>query len=225
MESFRKTKGLTTRRPKNKQQNKLVSKQQVRQMLLSHDKKVTMKYLNSIILAGAASTTGTLVQPVLPAQGTTNGQREGDSLDIKSIQARITITNDEASIGASNVDLIRIIVVQARASTTLTISSASAPTTGVLDVGASTFIDTTSFINLNAKNELFHVLLDKSYPVNYGAANASHNFQIEMKPKVSKVNFTPGTTTPQCGGIFWIFIAYLGDANIQCEQRLVYADL
>jgi hypothetical protein len=208
---------------------KLVDKQQVKQMIIASVGKITKKYLTSEVYDGTVpALTGTLVQPTLPAQGVTNGEREADSLAIDVIEANVLFSNgaDATNIlGAS--DSIRLICVQARASTVLTVSNASAPTTGVLDNGgALTAVDIDSFINLNAANELFHVLYDKTHSCNFLSGNASASVRLKLKPRVSKVNFTPGTTTSMCGGIFWIAISVQAStAVISLVQRLVYHDL
>jgi hypothetical protein len=195
-------------------------------MIKSSAGTVTKKYLNtSLYNAINPASIGSLVTPMFPAQGVTNGERESDSLAIDAIEARAVLYNFEASIGVSATDMIRIICVQARASNVVTINSSSAPTTGVLDLGCTGLIDLTSFINFNAKNELFHVLMDKCFPVNFLSTSASKALTFKLHPKVGKVNFTPGTTTAQCGQIYWIVQALSGDSFIQMEQRLEYHDL
>jgi hypothetical protein len=199
-------------------------------MIIASAGKVTQKYLTSEVYAGTVpAQTGTLVQPALPAQGVTNGEREADSLAIDMIEANVLFSNgaDATNLVAAS-DSIRLICVQARASTVLTVSNASAPTTGVLDNGGSTLtvVDIDSFINLNASSELFHVLYDKTHSCNFLAGNASTSVRLKLKPRVSKVNFTPGTTTSMCGGIFWIAISVQAStAVLSLIQRLVYHDL
>jgi hypothetical protein len=206
--------------------NKLaVDKQQVKQMIASANGTVTKKYLNSVIAATIPAIAGTLVQPALPVQGSANGQREGDSLAIDHIQVKFIAYNPETAIGVNNVDCLRLICLQSRAGTILTTSYSSAPATGVLDLGATGAIDESSFINFNAANETFHVLMDKSFPVNFGSANGAINHTFTLKPKVSKVNFTPGTTTALCGPIFWILQTASAALTLLMEQRLVYHDL
>jgi len=174
-------------------------------MINSTAAKVTKKFLNSAVYNTVVpSAAGSLVQPTLPAQGIQNGQREGDSLYIDAIQARIVIQNNASTTSsASASDACRIICLQARAATILTVSSTAAPTTGVLDLGtggAST--DLTSFVNFNAKNEIFHVLYDKVHSCSFLSSTAFQEINLELKPRVPTVNFTPTTTTSQCGGIF-----------------------
>jgi hypothetical protein len=187
---------------------------------------VTRKYLNTALYAAIMpAPTGSLVTPAFPAQGVTNGEREGDSLAIDAIDVRAVLYNYQTAVGVDGTDNIRLICVQAKASNTITVSSASAPTTGVLDLGSSGAIDLTSFINFNAKNELFHVLMDKSFPVNFLSLSASRVLTFRLKPKIEKVNFTPGTTTSQAGQIYWIAQSLTGYAYLEMEQRLEYHDL
>jgi hypothetical protein len=226
MESFRKTKGLKSkRRPMNNKQNMLVSKRQVKQMIKTNDGEVTKKYLNTAVLNSAPASTGTLESPALPAQGVTNGQRESDSLSIDQIDIRVLLQNPEATIGVTNADCFRLIMLQARAGTVLTVSYAAAPTTGILDVGATSAIDITSHINFNAKNETFHVLMDKVVPVNFLSANACTVHSFVVKPKIKRVNFTPTTTTALCGQIYYVLQSVSGNLTCSLEQRLVYHDL
>jgi hypothetical protein len=195
-------------------------------MIKSSAGKVTQKYLNSSIFANVSPAgTGNLVTPALPANGVSNGQREGDSLAIDAIEVRFLAYNDQAAVGVNDTDLIRLICVQARASNAVTISNSAAPTTGVLDLGPSGIIEQCSFINFNAKNELFHVLLDKCFPVNCLSSKASNFFDFTLHPKVEKINFTPGTTTAMCGQIYWIAQSLQAACDISVEQRLVYHDL
>jgi hypothetical protein len=203
-----------------------VTKQQVKQMIKTSAGTVTKKYLSSSVYADLQPAgTGTLAIPTLPAQGVANGQREADSLAIDSIEGRVVLFNLEAAVAITAMDNIRIICVQARASNAVTISSASAPTTGVLDLGANGIIEASSFINFNAKNELFHVLMDQTFPVNFLSTSASKVFQFSLKPKVEKINFNPGSTTAQCGQIYWIAQSLTSNAFISMEQRLIYHDL
>jgi hypothetical protein len=206
--------------------NNVVTRQQVKQMIESKMDKVQCKYLNtSVYNAVVPASYGTLVQPTLPAQGVTNGQREGDSLAIDEIEAKVIIYN-VASSGTDANDACRLMCLQARASTVLTISNTSSPITGVLDLGSSGSVDLTSFVNLNAQNELFHVLYDRTFPVVGLSSTAFREHHLRLKPSVSKVNFTPTTTTSQCGGIFWIVISELAaGVTVSLEQRLVYHDL
>jgi hypothetical protein len=198
----------------------------VKQMIKSSEGEVTKKYLNTSIYADVTpASTGTLVSPTLPSQGIANGQREGDSLAIDQIDCRFTIYNAEASIGGSGTDLVRVVCVQARASNTITVSNASAPGTGVFDLSANGVIDVGSMINFNAKNKLFHVLYDKSFPVNFLSSTAAHSFETTLRPKIGKINFNPTSTTAQAGQITWIAISINTVAYLSLEQRLIYHDL
>jgi hypothetical protein len=216
-------------RNRNSSAYEVVTKQQVKNMINSNAAKVTRKYLTTPVFNVVVPTSaGTLVQPALPAQGVTNGQREGDSLGIDMIEARVIFLNDADTVTATNaVDACRLICLQARASTVLTVSSPAAPTTGVLDNGTGgSATDISSFINFNAKNELFHVLYDKVHPVNFLASNAYVEFNLSLKPRVEKVNFTPTTTTALCGAIFWIAQTQeAANCNVILQQRLIYHDL
>jgi hypothetical protein len=216
---------LRRQRRKNKGFDNIVTKQQVKSMISSASGSVTKKYLNTSLFSSTPGGTGVIVTATFPAQGILNGQREGDSLHIDDIELRVVVSNQQAAVGASDVDVVRMICVQARASNTITVNSAVAPTTGVLDLGSSGAIDLTSFINYNAKNELFHVLHDESLPVNFLSLSAAKNFQFRLKPKVAKINFTPTTTTAQSGQIYWIFQSFSSSLELGIEQRLVYHDL
>jgi hypothetical protein len=195
-------------------------------MILANQQKVQDKWLyGTIYNVQIPATTGTLVNSVMPSQGTTNGERESDSLSLELIEARVVVTNEQASIGFDNVDIVRIVCVQAKASTILTVSYSSAPTTGIFDNGLSTIVDMTSMVNINAKNETFHVLYDRSYPVNFGSTSASHVFDLKIKPKIKKINFTPGTTTSLCGGVFWIAFTANSSSYVSMLERKIYHDL
>jgi hypothetical protein len=195
-------------------------------MINSSAAKVTKKYESSAVYANVQpATTGNLFNVGFPAQGVTNGEREGDSLAIDAIEVRAVMYNSLAAVGVGATDIIRLICLQARASNTLTISNAAAPTTGVLDLGANGVIEIDSHINYDAKNELFHVLMDKSFPVNFLSSDASRLLSFTLKPKVEKVNFSPGSTTSLCGEIYWIAQSLNASANISLEQRLIYHDL
>jgi len=203
---------------------KLVTKGQVRSMIMSLKDEVQMKYLNTSIYAAIVpAATGSLVQPVLPAQGTTNGQREGDSIAIDAIQFRLFMIN----IGntSSDSDMIRVVCLQSRAGTILTTNYSTAPTTGIFDLGSNGTLDVTSFVNFNARNETFHVLMDRTFNVTESSSSSAHLIEGELVPKVKKINYTPGTTTALDGPIFWVAFSYQSMAFIGLEQRLVYHDL
>jgi hypothetical protein len=99
------------------------------------------------------------------------------------------------------------------------------PTTGIFDLGSNGVIDITSFVNYNAKNETFHVLMDRSFCVTEASPTAAHLLQFELVPKVKKINYTPGSTVALDGPIFWVAFGYGGIAYLSMEQRLVYHDL
>jgi hypothetical protein len=194
-------------------------------MIQSRQSQVTPKWINQSLFNAVPAVSGNLNMITLPAQGVTNGERESDSLSLDFIQFRFILSNAEASIGTTNADMVRILIVQARASTVLTISAVTAPTTGILDNGFSGAIDISSHVNLNTKSQLFNVLYDRCHPVNFSSSNAVQLVELNLKPKIRKINFTPGTTTPQCGGV-WVFLCTtLGNATVSVESRLVYIDL
>jgi hypothetical protein len=193
-------------------------------MIMSLKDEVVMKFLNtSVYNATVPSATGSLVQPVLPAQGVTNGQREGDGIAIDSIQFRAFMINPLGV--ASDADMIRLVCLQSRAGTILTTNYSTTPTTGIFDLGATGTVDITSHVNYNALNETFHVLFDKSFCVTLQSSSATHLLDLELTPKVKKVNFTPGTTTALNGPIFWVAFGFSGSAVLYIEQRLIYHDL
>jgi hypothetical protein len=193
-------------------------------MLMSLKDEVQMKYLNTSVYAALSpALAGTLVQPALPAQGSTNGQREGDSIAIDSIQFRLFLFNAGSSL--SDNDIIRVVCLQSRSSTILTTNYSTNPTTGIFDLGSNGTLDITSFVNFNAKNETFHVLMDRSFCVTEASSSAAHLIEGELVPKVKKINYTPGTTTALDGAIFWVAFGYATIAIIGLEQRLVYHDL
>jgi hypothetical protein len=194
-------------------------------MMLSLQQKVTDKYLNATYMTGTPNVTGFLVHVTQPAQGTTNGQREGDSLCLDKIQMRCFLSNPETAIGTNNVDAIRIVVVQARASTALTLSSSAAPTTGIFDLGYSGALDSSSFINENAKGKLFNVLYDRVHTCCFGSSNGVKFFELNLKPKIKTINFTPTTTTEETGGLYLAFFSLLGNAICDVAGRLIYHDL
>lgn len=192
-------------------------------MLMSLKDKVQDKFLNSSVYATLApSTTGSLVNVTFPAQGVTNGERTGDSLEIDVIQCRFSIYNT-----SNSEDLVRILLLQARANTVLTVNASTTPATGILDLGSNGVIEETSFVNFNNKNELFHVLLDKAIPTNGAtSSNASHLFEWHVKPKIKKINFQVGSTNYLNGGIFWLVLSNSGThTEVDLEQRLVYRDI
>jgi hypothetical protein len=201
----------------------LVSKEQVKSMIMSLKNDVQDKFLLSSVYATVTpATTGNLVNVTFPAQGVTNGERTGDSLDIDVIECRFSIYNT-----SNSEDLIRILLLQARANTVLTVNASAAPTTGILDLGSNGVIEPTSFVNFNNKNELFHVLLDKAIPTNGAtSSNASHLLEWHVKPKIKKINFQVGSTTYLDGGIFWLVLSNTGSHTVvDLEQRLVYHDI
>jgi len=185
---------------------------------------VQMKYLNTSVYANIVpSITGTLVQPVLPAQGTTNGQREGDSIAIDAIQFRMVMANTGAALGDS--DMVRVVCLQSRAGTILTTNYSTTPTTGIFDLGSVGTIDMSSLVNYNAKNETFHVLMDKAFCITPASSSGVHLFEGSLVPKIKKINYTPGTSTALDGPIFWVAFTFQGIASLGLEQRLVYHDL
>jgi hypothetical protein len=193
-------------------------------MIASLKEEVQMKYLNTVIYNTINPTTsGSLVQPTLPAQGTTNGQREGDSIAIDRIEYRVLMANLGSAL--ADTDLIRLVCLQSRAGTILTTNYSTIPATGIFDLGSSGSLDVTSFVNYNAKNETFHVLMDRTFVCVLGSSTGSHCFEGMITPKVSKVNFTPGSTTALDGPIFWVAFSIGGFTNLSIEQRLIYHDL
>jgi len=119
----------------------LVTKEQVQSMIKSSMKQVTSKYLNtSVYLDIAPSTTGSLVQPALPSQGISNGQREGDSISIEGIQFRALLYNPGTTTMVQS-EMIRLVCLQSRAGTILTTNYSTAPSTGIFDLGSGGVLD------------------------------------------------------------------------------------
>jgi hypothetical protein len=200
----------------------LVTKEQVKSMLMSLKEQVQDKFLNTSVFATLTpATTGSLVNVIFPAQGATNGERTGDSLEIDYIQCRFSIYNSH-----NQQDMIRLMLLQARGNTVLTVNAATAPLTGILDLGSNGVIEPTSFVNFNNKNEIFHVLLDKSFPsTGLGSSTATHLLEMHVKPKIKKINFQVASTNYLNGGIFWLVLSNSGiDTFVDLEQRLVYRD-
>jgi len=204
-----------------------VSKEQVKQMILSNMKKVQSKYLNTTVVLGIPGGAGTLSTPQLPTQGVTNGEREGDSLAIEWIEARIVCYNtNDTTLSSGATDCVRILCLQTRASTGLSLSYPAAPLTGIFDFGVTGAVDITSFVNLNAKDETFHVLYDKTHTCCFLSSTALKSINLKIRPKVDKVNFSPTTTNALSGQIYWVTMSYEASA-VFCgiEQRLIYHDL
>jgi hypothetical protein len=197
-------------------------------MIHSNMDKVEMKYLNTAIYNNVVPpVTGTLVTPGLPSQGITNGEREGDSLFIDKIEVRCLMLNVADITTSSNAsDGIRLVCVQSRSSVVPTLSYSVAPLTGIFDLGSSGAVDITSHINLYAKNRTFHVLYDKTHSVGFLASSSLKLLDFNLKPKVDKIEFTPGSGSTLQGQIYWIAISWqAGTTSLSLEQRLVYHDL
>jgi hypothetical protein len=206
----------------------LVSKKQVLNMIHSNMDKVEMKYLNTTLYnVVVPAITGTLVIPGLPSQGVTNGEREGDSLSIDEIELRCVMINIADITTSSNAsDAIRLVCVQSRSSLTPSISYSTTPATGIFDLGSSGAVDITSHINLYAKNHTFHVLYDKTHSVGFLSSSSLKLIDFRLKPKVHKVDFTPGTGNTLMGQIVWVAMSWqAGTTSLSLEQRLIYHDL
>jgi hypothetical protein len=196
-------------------------------MIMSNMEKVESKYFNTNVINGVPPVTGQLYTSTLPSQGSTNGEREGDSLELEWIEARVLMYNLADITTSSNAtDAVRLLCLQARASNAVTLSYSAAPTTGVFDLGVSGAIDITSFVNMNARNETFHVLYDTTHPIGFLSSTSFKNINLKIRPKVNKINFTPTTTNALMGQIYWITISQQGGTTTcALEQRLVYRDL
>jgi hypothetical protein len=204
--------------------DQLVSVKQVKSMIESSQQRVASKYLYQSLNNATVSASGTLIPLDLPPQGVSNGEREGDSMLYKKITTRMVFANDGGVSGVQDIDNIRVVVVQAITSSALTLSNPSAPTTGIFDNGVAAGIDNSSMINLYAKDKLLHVLLDKSYPVNY-FSQPTWNFEFDINPKLKKIDFTPATTTPLSGKVYFIFFSMTVNANVAVLTRSTYIDL
>jgi hypothetical protein len=205
----------------------LVTKEQVKNMISSLKEEVQDKYLtSSVLVASTPPLTGQIVAVTWPAQGVTNGQRESDSLAVDYIESNIVITNltDSTTLAASS-NAVRVICLQAIGTSVLTVSYGAAPLTGVLDFGVSGGVDMTSLVNANSNGTVFHVLSDTTHPCSYLSSNAFVHKYMKMKPKVHKINFTPGTTVSSQGQIYWLTLAQAGTIDISILQRLKYHDL
>jgi hypothetical protein len=188
-------------------------------MIKSLAVEVDHKYLNSSVYAQSAPPlTGTLVNPTLPSQGVSNGQRTGDSIFIDKLECRLFINNTTGS------DVLRLVCLQARAGTILTTNYSTIPTTGIFDLDANGNIGLTSFINYKARNETFHVIFDKEFRSSLNSLNGAQTFEMDVPLKVREINFTPGSTASLDGGIFWVALSR-GDLVLDMEQRLVYHDI
>jgi hypothetical protein len=201
---------------KSAKDKSLVTKQQVRSMILSSIEQVRPKYLVSSLLNNIIVTSTQTITPGLPPQGVSNNQREGDSIEIEALDIRFDCSS------SNNLNAFRLVCVQAIGSHTPTASYSSAPLTGVLDNGPSGAVDPMSTINMYGNGSTFHVLHDELIlpPITQRAAYA-----VRVKPKIEKVDFAIATTAPLNGGITYFLMCWGSTATVNFSQRLVYRDL
>jgi hypothetical protein len=180
---------------KNKKKNSIPTKAMVKQMIESSKAKVTDKFLsNPIFNVSTIPSAGTLYTPLMPAQGVSSSQRTGDSICLDEIQMRFLVTT--TSVG----DLVRLIVLQAKSINVPTIAS-------VLDTGASGLIEVTSFVNAYAKDTEFHILSDTVTEVAASSSRAFVLHALNIKSKISKINFNAGSATAEQGQVYMILMS------------------
>lgn len=154
------------RNGENSRDERPVTKKQVKQMLRS---KLIYKFKDSVITAIAPSWTGSVVQIELPAQGTGESDRVGDSLGNVKLRFRGSITN-------SNVHLFRFIVFQ-----WLDINSTIPAIGYILNSARSGTVD---FVHapLNETNKLtYKILYDQTYSVSASLPQPLINFEVKAK--------------------------------------------
>jgi len=189
--------------------NKVVNK-----VIRTLDSQVAKKVLTTSVANSAyGSVTGTLYTPALPSQGVTSSTRTGDSLHIDLIQFRMDFEN------ATNGDAMRVVIVQAMANNVPTLAS-------IFDNGASGSLDVTSFINYYARDKEFIVLHDSKRSVCFESSKACSIVCFDLNPKISKINFSAGSTTAEAGQIYIAVFSTTGvDTSYFINQRLIFHDL
>lgn len=188
----------------------------VRQMILASMAKVTDKFLSNPIIPNVNTVpfSGTLYTPAMPAQGILSAQRTGDSLCLDEIQIRFLVST------LTTGDIVRLIVLQAKSVNVPTIA-------GVLDTGASGVIDMTSFVNAYAKDTEFHILSDLRTEVSAASSRAAVLRTMNIKPKISKVNFVAGSATSEQGQVYLILMSdgVSASTSVSLEIRYKFHDL
>jgi hypothetical protein len=200
------------------QNPEFVTKSQVKQMIISSKGEITDKFQNVVMENGVTPViSGTLITPVFPTQGVTSTTRTGDSISLEEIQMRFAFANATAT----EVDLFRIIILQAKSVNTVTIAS-------VLDSGASGSVDLTSFVNAFALNTEFLLLHDHVYRCCNNSSTGSHLIEFNLVPKIKKINFVPTSTTAETGQVYVIVQGGLTGASdivVSSMCRYRYRDL
>jgi hypothetical protein len=193
-----------------------ITKNQVRQMIKSSVNNTPLKYIDTAVSYNV-TTSGTVVNLNLPGiQGTANGQRTGDEIEIDSFEVREYFVAGDAVGNAW-----RIIYFQNNGSSV--ISSANA----VLANDYSGAPGVTSQYDTFVEKTDIKIFSDTTC---VNIPSGSNNIVLRhkrMKPKIRKVAFNPSATTVQNGQPQVLFISdsFLAPhPNVTFAFRIYYRD-
>jgi hypothetical protein len=164
------------------------------------------------------TTSGTYVNLNLPGiQGTANGQRTGDEIEIDRIEVR-----DYQLYGDTPVNTIRAIYFQSKGDAPLTASNqllandySGAP--GITSQ-YQTFVEKTGI----------HIMKDKTTTMCQNGSNATVTHKWVMKPAIKRIAFNPGLTTVQNGQtqLFLVSDSLLSpNPTYVADVRIYYRDV
>lgn len=173
---------------RNTGKGELVSKVQVRDMIKSSVAKTPLKYIDTTFNF-TITTSGTIINLNLPGiQGTANGQRVGDEIEIESFQLR-----EHIMFGDSTGNSLRVIHMQSVGSSIITAANEVLSNDFTGNPGVTSMYQ--SFVE---KSDI-RILQDKLFVSIPNASNGQILTNVVLKPKISRIAFDSGSTSSQNG--------------------------
>lgn len=178
---------------------------------------VPLKYVDTPFRS-FPTTSGTFINLNLPGiQGTANGQRTGDEIEIDRIEVR-----DYCLYGDNPVNTIRSIYFQSKGDTTLSTISL------LLGNDFSGYPGITSQYQTFIEKTGIRILKDKTTVVCQNGSNAVVTSQWTMKPSIPRIAFQAGSTTVANGQTVVFLIsdsAAIPNPTYIADVRIYYRDV
>lgn len=158
------------------------------------------------------TSTGTVTQISMPAQGLAYNQRVADRLKLARIDFNFNLYGNTGN----SVDVVRCIVLQEVGQST------GAPTPAQI---LQTVVSQAPL--LYNVEKLYHILHDHSYPISNAGDSLARAIRLQIKPRIKDIQFVTGTTTPYSGQIYVLWLSSTTNnvvANTYWRQWYVDSD-
>ncbi len=167
-----------------------------------------LKYTDTTISYGLASSAGSWTKLSLPSQGTTSTTRVADRAKLLKVECGF-----QFNVGG-NLDMVRVVMLQTKG-----LFTSPPATTDLLSVAYPT-----APYAYNAR-DLYEIVYDNLMPMSPQGDTAIRAFRVAIKPKIKGMKFVPGSVNVYDGQLYLLVIpATASNINYSANIRTWFED-